>query len=133
LLSYLPEGDRYRRVQSWEERIYSCEDIKIDNTYDSTLEFVRRGQKMECPQRPESTSKKRPVREEDLPHQDTTENDVKSKEDRLYSRFPEEEGRLLLTSRMHTQVIHTYTGWSLRHFKDLKELLGVISDIVKGE
>jgi len=68
---------------------------------------------MECPQRPKSTSK----------------------EDRLYSCFPEEEEEdgKQLTSRMHTQVIHKYTGWSLRHFKDLQELLGVISDIVKGK
>ncbi|KAF8341818.1 hypothetical protein F5887DRAFT_1076402 [Amanita rubescens] len=38
-LSYLPEGDRYRRVPSWEERIYSSEDIKINDIPDSTLEF----------------------------------------------------------------------------------------------
>lgn len=130
-LSYLPEGDRYRRVPSWEERIYSCEDIKINDTPDSTLEFVRRGLKTQCPQRPDSTSKKRPLRDENRrEHHDATESKEKSEKDLLYSCSDETEPA---TSRVHTQVIHTYTGWSLRHFKDLKELLGVISDIVKGK
>ena len=38
-----------------------------------------------------------------------------------------------LVSRVHTQIIHTYTGWPLRHFKDLNELLRIISDIIKGK
>ena len=129
-LSYLPEGDRYRRVPSREEHIYSSEDVKINDTLDSTLEFVRRGLQTQCPQRPESTSKKQTVRDENRrDHQDATQSKDKSKEDLLYSCSNETKP---VTSRVHMQVIRTYSGWSLRHFKDLKELLGVISDIIKG-
>lgn len=106
------EADRYKRV--WSDRIYSAEDIKIDTAqgpeYDSTFGHIRHWEPV-----PEDVSHKRPKKrrpEYIIERSSITEDPV---------------------SRVHMQIIHAYTGWPLRHFRHLGELLHVIRDAVVGK
>ena len=122
----MPEGERYRRVPSWGDRIYSDEDIPgADGKDDSTLEYIRCGVELGS-STPDTRSRKRARSDgELLEHMPMTV-------DPYAKPFLYVEERDLI-SRVHTQVIHTYTGWPLRHFKDLNELLRVIRDVVGGK
>ena len=124
-LSYLPEADRYRRV--WEDRIYVAEDIKIGSDDDSTLGHIRRKLTLDTVS-PDNLSRKRPNKpraEDVMEHHLATSN----KTGHGFLSAPTED----LVSRVHMQIIHGYTGWPLRHFRHLGELLQVIRDVVVGE
>jgi len=125
LPSFMPEGERYRQVPQWEDRIFSDEDIQAaDNENDSTLEHIRRGLKTEHFS-PTECSRKRFLEDDNWDHRKAT-LDPNAK------RFIYAD-QVTPVSRVHTQIIHTYTGWPLRHFKDLNELLRVIRDILLGK
>ncbi len=121
----MPEGERYRHVPSWEDRIFSDEDIQAtDNENDSTLEHIRRGLKT-VHFSPKEGSRKRFLEDDNWDH-------LKATLDPNAKRFIYAD-EMALVSRVHTQIMHTYTGWPLRHFKDLNELLRVIRDILLGK
>jgi len=122
----MPEGERYRHVPSWGDRIYSDEDIlAADGKGDSTLEYIRSGVKLGS-STPKIRSRKRACSDGELVEYMPVTVDPYAKPF-LYVKEKD------LVSRVHTEVIHTYTGWPLRHFKDLNELLRVIRDIVAGK
>ena len=121
----MSEGERYRQVPSWEDRIFSYEDIQAaDSENDSTLEYIRRGLKTQHFS-PAQGSRKRFLEDDQWDH-------LKATLDPNAKRFIYAD-EVTPVSRVHTQVVHTYTGWPLRHFKDLNELLRVIRDILLGE
>ncbi|KAF8338591.1 hypothetical protein F5887DRAFT_889803 [Amanita rubescens] len=123
LPSFMPEGERYRQVPLWGDRIYSDEDIPAaDGKDDSTLEHIRCGVELGS-STPEMRSRKRARSDGELVEYMPVTVDPCAKPF-LYVKEKH------LVSRVHTQIIHTYTGWPLRHFKDLNELLRVIRDIV---
>ena len=135
----MPEGDRYRRIECWEDRIYSDEDIAapdaLDGSKDSTLGHIRHH--LENPSRSQAkdaaessqagNSAKRPRDEDCRDHNAHVTESDDNKPEFLGS------GDRDVVSRVHTQIVHSYTGYFLRHFKDLKELLHVIRDVVEGK
>jgi hypothetical protein len=145
----MPEGDRYRRIECWEDRIYSDEDIaapdSLDGSKDSTLEYIRRH--LENPSRSQAKnaaeslqatkdaaespqagySAKRPRDEDCRDHNTHVMESADNRPEFLGS------GDGDVVSRVHTQIVHSYTGYFLRHFKDLTELLHVIRDVVEGK
>jgi hypothetical protein len=124
-MSFISEGERYRQVPSWEDRIFSDEDIlAADGKNDSTLEHIRHGLNTKHFS-PKESSRKRVLEDGNWDH-------LKATLDLGTKRFMYAEEKALM-SRVHTQIIHTYTGWPLRHFKDLNELLRVIRDILLGK
>ncbi|KAF8341823.1 hypothetical protein F5887DRAFT_1076406 [Amanita rubescens] len=111
-LSFMPEGERY---PSWEDRIFSDEDIHaVDSEKDTTLEHPF----------PKEGSRKQFVEDEHRDH-------LKAPLDPKAKRFIY-ANRVALASRLCTPITHTYTGWPLRHFKDLNEFLRVIRDVLLG-
>ena len=126
--SFMSEADRYLLVPSWEDRIYSYEDISLaqDQSKDSTMEHIRSNLPLECPSLgTRQDGLKRAMDDADHEHIRVTRSDNKP-------TFLDSDDKRLV-SRVHTQITHTYTGYLLHHFKDLKELLQVILHVVKGE
>jgi hypothetical protein len=115
-LSFMPEGERYRQVPSWEDCIFSEEDIQaVDSEKDTTLEHSF----------PKEGSRKRFLEDE---HRYHLKAPLISKAKRfIYA------DKVALASRVCTPITHSYTGRPLRHFKDLNELLRIIRDILLGK
>ena len=131
------EGELYSLFDSYEERVYSYEDIVVDGFVDSTLEGIRRGMR---PLHPRTKSKGMPnskkrvraveddqgadpfVRMDTTPRQSTSE---------FIEPVPEENIRDPM-SRAHAQILIPNPGWVIRRFKSLSELLCSILASVKG-
>ena len=123
----MSEADRYLLVPSWEDRIHSYEDISAplaqDESKDSTLEHIRHN--LVFASRSSMETCQEGLDNPGLDYMHVTDSDKRP----TFLDSDDED----LVSRVHTQIIHTYTGYLLHHFKDLKELLQVILDVVEGE
>lgn len=128
-MSSLSEGDLYEIVDK--NRIYSYEDVKIEGTVDSTLEFVRGGLQAINPQqwhRSGSSGEKRARSEYEeafLHIASVGEEDVAAIVALDNTEPP--------VSRAHVRILMRTWGWPLKFFKDLPEFLTVVRDSIKGE
>ena len=126
----MSEADRYRQVPLWGDRIYSYEDISApqaqNQSKDSTLEHIRSRLDFKPPSMDTRQEGHKRFRDDpDLDLVCVTDSGNKT------TFLDSYDGDLV--SRVHTQITHTYTGHLLLHFKNLRELLQVILDVVKGK
>lgn len=125
------EGDRYSLFGLRNDRLYSYEDIAVHGGEpDSTLDWIRKKigyiADETRPDNSQRTGSKRNREEDDddaVPlHHVSIAN--RSRPKHLFA-FSDSSA---LVSRVHTQVIMSHSGWPIRHFKNLLELLQVIRD-----
>jgi Fungal protein kinase len=128
------EADRYHLFDSADERLYSYEDITIDGNVDSTLEWIRKGlSSVARPDIPKIGLKIGSKRVRNENHEDAEPFLHVKVADLGYSpHFITAADPGGLVSRAHTQLIMPYSGWPIRHFKSLLELVQVFLAAVRG-
>jgi hypothetical protein len=123
------EADRYRLFDSAEERLYSYEDITIDGNVDSTLEWIRKNMASEV--RQDNIQKIGSKRVRDESGEDTEPYlHVMVTDPGHPTHFSTAAS---LVSRAHTQLVIPHSGWTIRHFNSLLELVRVMLAAVKGQ
>lgn len=104
------------------DRIIASEDLKIDGKLDSTLEFIRKGlQSHKVDLRPIPAEDK--IRYFKLPPSLLS----------CMSTMPRKFSQVVpIISRVHCRSVQELWGFPIKFFKDLKELLSVMLDSVRG-
>jgi hypothetical protein len=125
------EADRYRLFDSAEERLYSYEDITIDGNVDSTLEWIRKNMASEARQYNIQKIGSKRVRDEDGEDAEPYLHVVVTDPGHP-THFSTAASPRALVSRAHTQLVIPHSGWAIRHFKSLLELVQVMLAAVKG-
>ena len=108
-------GDRFTK------RVISCGDLSIENALDSTVEHIRGG----------ITGSQ--IREDDKTLARHSEHGVDIYGDYEGGLLRGVVGEELLQSRAHYYILMEGTGHSIRHFKDLPELVRVARDAMEGD
>ena len=127
------EGTQYSLFGLPNDCLYSYEDIAVHNgEADSTLDWIRKNIDYIADEtRPEQKTGSKRNREEH-------DNDAElllhvSIANPLHPKhFVAFSNPAALVSRVHTQLIMSHSGWPIRHFKNLLELLQVIRDSIRG-
>lgn len=120
--SFYPEGRLYKlsgeRIAS---RVVSSDDLRIGNTLDSTFEHIRGGIIGSQPKEDETVPE---------PHSEHDADKYANYEGGLAHG---EVGRQQLQSRIHHYILMGGTGHSIKHFKDIAELVRVARDAMQGK
>jgi hypothetical protein len=129
------EGARYSLFGLSNDRLYSYEDIAVhDGEADSTLDWIRKKIGYVADEtRPDNSQKTGSKRNREEDDDDAELLLHVSIANPLHpTHLVASSNPAALVSRVHTQLIMSHSGWPIRHFKNLLELLQVIRDGIRG-